>query len=253
MAAGGELFVQGNATVADNTITSEGDRYLDIDPDPTLPSRPRLLRNRTTVEIITSPNVQRVHFWSCGPKTMTAERRPTRTAVPGRSRHRQRRVHTGPSANWVLEELEIEGDDAAQHGAKLNLTDRPGFEFHGPGVHETVYVKKLKLHPYAVLNTALQMLYYEQLILVDAAGVETVWTGGLPYPETFSNGAKIVDVPLLGFSLGIVAMNDTRPRRSTSLTSGFASGCGIPWMSSPIPRPHRWRAASPAWRTPVTR
>ncbi|MCH7814197.1 MAG: hypothetical protein IID40_09275, partial [Planctomycetes bacterium] len=82
-------------------------------------------------------------------------------------------------------------------------------EFHGPGVVETLYVKDLVLHPSAVLNTALQTLYYQNLILDDGAGGQTTWAGGPPYPDPFpTNGSRIVDVPLLGFSLKIIAMED---------------------------------------------
>ena len=100
-----------------------------------------------------------------------------------------------PSANWVLETLEL------RPNARLNLTDRQGFEFHGPGVKETVYIKKVVLHPGAVLNTALQTLYYQSLVDENDTSID---------PETLPDGTgrNIVDVPLLGFSLGIIAMND---------------------------------------------
>ena len=53
------------------------------------------------------------------------------------------------------------------------------------------------LYPDAVLNTGLQRLYYQTLAYVD--------TNGQPIG---SNGAEIVDVPVLGFSLKIIAMED---------------------------------------------
>ncbi len=202
--SGGQFFVSDSAVVSDNAITSEGDRYLDLDPDFQAESRPVIRRNRIGVIIKTDEMVARGTLLELRALDYDAghPNNPLGAsgAFPAVGSHG---FTVDPSENWVLESLEI------QRGAKLNLTDRPGFEFHGVGIRETVYVEKIKLHTSAVLNTALQTLYYEQLIIVDDLGHETVYTGSLPYPIEFENSAKIVDVPLLGFSLGIIAMNDT--------------------------------------------
>jgi len=92
------------------------------------------------------------------------------------------RFDNEPANNWVLQRLELESN------ARLNLTDRRGFEFNGAGEREALYVKELVLGPDAVLNTALNTLYYEQL--------------------TMAEGSEIVDIPLLGFSLKVIHMND---------------------------------------------
>ena len=46
---GGQFFVAGTAIVQCNAITSDGDRYLDLDPDPNAASRPTILDNRFDV------------------------------------------------------------------------------------------------------------------------------------------------------------------------------------------------------------
>ena len=48
---GGEFFVSGDSMIACNNITSYGDRYLDLDPDPTDGSQPLVENNRITVII----------------------------------------------------------------------------------------------------------------------------------------------------------------------------------------------------------
>ncbi|GAF82919.1 unnamed protein product, partial [marine sediment metagenome] len=48
---GGEFFAGGTATIRCNTIVSEGDRYLDLDPDPYVLERPTIINNQITVLI----------------------------------------------------------------------------------------------------------------------------------------------------------------------------------------------------------
>ncbi len=210
--SGGEFFVEGNATIANNIITSIGDRYLDLDPDPAAAQHPTIDGNTIHVMIETSPALQqgtllelRARDYECesGGANPACASGAFPAAVTGR-------FGGDPAQNWVLESLEI------KPGAKLNLSNRAGFVFRTDTVRpETVYVKTLRLYPNAVLNTALQTLYYETLKLVlavDAEGrptEEVEWTVPPPFPSSFANGARIVDVPLLGFSLGIIAMNDT--------------------------------------------
>ncbi len=97
-----------------------------------------------------------------------------------------------------------------QEGAKLNLTNRQGFEYQGLQSQraETVYVKDLVLGPHAVLNTALQTLYYQRLL--DPDGRELTRDHDAPYAP-LANGARFEDIPLLGFSLGVIAMDDLKP------------------------------------------
>lgn len=89
----------------------------------------------------------------------------------------------GPTT-WTLSRLEL------AENAKLNLINR--FDFQAPydqgGDREVLYVKELILGPNSVLNCAYNRVYYETLSL--------------------DPSARIVNVPLLGFSLNTVDCND---------------------------------------------
>lgn len=204
---GGEFFVSGNAIIKCNNIVSEGDRYLDLDPDPYVLERPKIENNKITVIIKeaalgsqgTLLELRAKDYDFGGPSNPG----PASGAyqVPASSRG----FTEDPSENWVLEKLILEKN------SKLNLTNRQGFEFqdfNDPNM-ETVYVRELVLGPNTVLNTGLQTLYYLTLILEDSNGVEL---GRNPNDLSgpFVNGSRFEDIPLLGFSLGIIAMNDTK-------------------------------------------
>ena len=72
-------------------------------------------------------------------------------------------------------------------------------------IPEAIYVKQVKLHPNAVLNTGMQRLYYQ--MLTDENGQPLSRDPNDPFAP-MANGSRIVDVPLLGFSLKIIAMED---------------------------------------------
>jgi hypothetical protein len=201
---GGELFVEGGSTIQCNKITSDGDRYLDLDPDPTSLPHPEICNNKIEVVIKQGANLElgellelrSQDFDTGGPGNPTGES----GAYPVPPESAGFTANPDENNNWSLERLEI------QTGAKLNLTDRQGFEFHGPGTPETLYVKDVILHPNAVLNTALQTLYYNNLKLDDGNGNLTPVLGGPPYPDPMPNGGRIIDIPLLGFSLKVIRM-----------------------------------------------
>ncbi|MCH7814449.1 MAG: hypothetical protein IID40_10565 [Planctomycetes bacterium] len=125
---GGEFFVAGTTTVQCNNIVSEGDRYLDLDPDPTT-ARPTICNNTITVRIGQGVNVDRGEllelrsedFDTGGPINPAGEA----GAYPVLSDSQGFTANPEENNNWALEKLEI------LPGAKLNLTDRQGFEFHG--------------------------------------------------------------------------------------------------------------------------
>ncbi len=200
---GGQFFVSGSSTIECNTVVSEGDRYLDLDPDPSIPlaQRPVICNNRFSVIIKQGvDNTQgtvlelRSHDHDCDP-LIDSNGCPSGAFELSGGDGFDVDINT-----WVLEQLEILED------AKLNLTDRQGFEFNTNGAPETVYVKNLILHPDAVLNTALQRMYYQSIEYIDTNGQPIdVDTNGDPVED---NGSTITDVPLLGFSLGIIAMED---------------------------------------------
>lgn len=184
--SGGEFFVQDQAHIKGNTIHSVGDRYLDLDPDPDpLAGHPDIDSNTIHVEIETNPAIQqgtllelRARDYECSPTGSNPSCLPgiRQAAIPAD-------CLDDPADNWILETLEI------KPGSRLNLTNRPGFDYQpDTDTPDTVYVRHLILRENAVLNTAFQTLYYENL--------------------TMENGASVVEEPLLGFSLGIIKMND---------------------------------------------
>ena len=197
---GGEFFVGGNVQALGNHITSEGDRYLDLDPDAEN-QNPLIHDNTIDVKILPTGTPDedtllelRGLDLDCIGTDCPSGAFPAPAGSPG--------FTADPSDNWVLESLEVLGDPGGVNPGRVTLTNREGYQFQSDLTHpETVYVKTLKLHPYAVLNTALQRLYYQHLYLVDDSGAETEWTAGPPYPAEFSNHSSIIDHSILGFSL----------------------------------------------------
>ncbi len=200
---GGEFWVEGNSLIRCNYIVSEGDRYLDLDPDPNVPEDQRPTLEYNTIHVLITQGAGgergellelRAQDYDCG-----GPHNPDCTSgafqaigSPG--------FTDDPSENWVLKTLEILPD------CKLSLTNRQHFDFQlDPNHPETVYVHTLKLHPGAVLNTALQTLYYEDL--VDENDQVLVRDPNDPH-GLLANGSRIVDVPLLGFSLKVIPMED---------------------------------------------
>jgi len=173
---GGQFYVEDTASIIDNHIVSEGDRYLDLDPNPD-PNTPHPDIRDNLIEVIIksgTPVEQGTLLELRSPDEDCAD--PDHCAAgafPGGN---------GYHDKWVLQKLELEPS------AKLNLTNRQGFDFNpGLTIPDTVYVRQLILNPGSVLNVAGQRLYYQELI---------------------GDPTQIVDQPLLGFSLGIIGMND---------------------------------------------
>lgn len=199
---GGEFFVGENASIKNNNIVSEGDRYLDLDPNPDDLSNPILINNWITVIIKEGKLTNQGTLLELRAKDYDAG---TATNPNGNSGAYRVEDSIGfaedPSENWVLEKLEL------KENAKLNLTNRQGFRYQDPldPLPETVYVKDLVMWPNSVLNTALQTMYYKQL--TDPNGTELPRNPDDP-EAPLPNGARFTDIPLLGFSLGIIAMND---------------------------------------------
>ncbi|HOW71196.1 MAG TPA: right-handed parallel beta-helix repeat-containing protein [Phycisphaerae bacterium] len=184
---GGQLLVDPLASVTCNVITSEGDRYLNLDPDPVQP-RLNVSDNRYGVTIRTSPPGStgallelRMADDCTGDCPAGAIRRP---ALPG----------DPYSGDWALEKLEI------LSGGKVNLTNRQGLVFEDNSMPETLFVRTLKMHPRSVLNLGLQRLYYNKLVDGNDQPIEQ--------EDLAIMGSPITNVPLLGFSLVCIAMND---------------------------------------------
>jgi internalin A len=200
---GGEFFVSENARIKNNNIVSEGDRYLDLDPRPDDANHPTIENNRITVIIKEGKLSSQGTLLELRAKDYDAGT-PT-NPIGSSGAYLVAATSPGftedPSDNWVLERLILEPN------SKLNLTNRQGFEFQdfGEPYPETVYVKELVMGPNSVLNTALQTMYYRRLI--DPNGVELVRDPHALHAP-LANGARFADIPVLGFSLGIIAMND---------------------------------------------
>ena len=205
---GGEFFVSGNATVSDNNIESEGDRYLDLDPNPREPNRPTISNNKISVVIKQGKGIYQGTLLELRAKDYDAggSINPMRASGAYSVSSDSEGFTDNPSENWVLEKLTLKQD------AKLNLTNRQGFRYqdqNDPHM-ETVYVKELVMEPNSVLNTALQTLYYQNLLIIDSHGNE-IARNPIDMSSPFPNGAEFKDIPLLGFSLGIIAMDHNEP------------------------------------------
>ncbi len=176
-------------TISNNIIDTERDRYLDLDPDPNAPpgQRPILIDNRIFVTVRTEPRAEqgdllelRTHDDDCGPVCATGAFQLSQSSNP----------QGGFADSGALEELAITQD------ARVTLTDRAGLSFAAP---DAMYVRKLKLYPGAVLNTAHHRLYYQTLVDEN----DQPFTMPPPLP-----GRTIVDAPIPGYSLNVIGMND---------------------------------------------
>lgn len=184
---GGQVFMQPGTNLLNNVIDSLGDRYLDLDPDPEALDRVNVDGNSFRVHIQANPNG----------RGRVLEARSEDLDCTGNCDSGAFHLPTSPAygETWTLEELEVRA------GAEVTLTNRQGFVFQDPAitVPEAIYAKTVRLWPGAVLNTGLQRLYYQQL--VDEYGYPLD-------PANLHGDRKIVDEPLLGFSLTVIAMDD---------------------------------------------
>ncbi len=172
---GGQFYVEDTASIVGNHIVSEGDRYLDLDPNPDPNAAHPDIRDNL-IEVIIKPGTP------VEQGTLLELRSPDEDcADPDHCASGVFSGGNGYNDKWVLQKLELEPN------AKLNLTNRQGFDFNPSSTPDTVYVKQLILNAGSVLNVAGQRLYYQELI---------------------GDPSQIVDEPLLGFSLGIIGMND---------------------------------------------
>jgi hypothetical protein len=175
----GQFFIEDSVTISGNEIHADGDRYMDMDRS----VFDGLVEDNRIYVLITEGVGQTrgglfelrgqddlVHH-TCGPDEFLCRVGP-------------RTVPVSDPISWTLEELVLAPE------AKLNLTNRFDFQypFDSGGEQEVLYVRNLVLGEGAILNTAFNRIYYENL---DAA-------------ET----AVIKNVPLLGFSLNMIALDD---------------------------------------------
>jgi len=151
---GGEFFVAGTASIQCNVITSHGDRYLDIDPDPDAIPRPTVGDNKITVIINQGASGEQGELLELRSEDLDpAVGNGVSGAYPLIS-------SAGYSDPWTLERLEV------LPFSKVTLTNRQGFVFQNPAIStpEVLYAKEVVLHPGSILNTGLQRLFYQSLV-----------------------------------------------------------------------------------------
>ena len=185
--AGGELWLGSTAVVQCNDITTNTDEYFIFDPS--LSPRPVLLDNQVHAVVNEPTDSQEGELFELRTHDYDF------AVGGGLSGAYQVPASAGYADPFALFELEILTD------SKLNLTNRVGQVYEQPisGMPEALYVQTLRLHPGAQLNTALQRVYYQAI--VDESGVPLD-------PNNLPGGRRVADVPLLGFSLNVIRMED---------------------------------------------
>ena len=179
----GQFFIEDNVHIWLDRIVADGDRYLDLDPT-------EFDVNNIHIDFIDVNITEGIGSTQGG----LFELRGAPGLVSSVSCDPNNEFFcqvVGPETippfdpnNWTINRLELVEE------AKLNLTNR--FDFQAPydsgGEDETLYVKELILKPNSVLNTAFQHIYYETLDM--------------------DTTARVVNMPLLGFSLVNISFND---------------------------------------------
>ncbi|MHC4120303.1 MAG: choice-of-anchor Q domain-containing protein [Planctomycetota bacterium] len=173
----GQFFIEDNVQIWLERIEADGDRYLDLDPT-------EFDCNNIHVDAIDVRITEGTGGTYGG--LFEARGRELETAVypPGEFFCQIDVVPDFGPSTWTLDQLHL------APGAKVNLTNR--FDFQAPydwgGHEEVLYVKEIILGPGSVLNTAFNRVYYETLLMDPTA--------------------KVVNVPLLGFSLNNISFDD---------------------------------------------
>lgn len=179
----GQFFVDGNVSLSECDIVADGDRYLDLDPE-TFNWTDESMQNISIEVNITEGKG--------GDTGGLFELRGMNGLVPpacGEDQFicqiRADDLPVFAEASWTIDRLHL------TEGAKLNLTNRFDFQTLEDALDshdEVLYVRDLVLDPNSVLNTAFNRVYYVNLD---------------PDPT-----AQIVHVPLLGFSLNNISLDD---------------------------------------------
>ena len=190
-AARGQFFIEGTVEVIGNVIQADGDRYLDLDQSVFDGLIADNFIHVTITEGIGKTRgglleLRASDFYQRGPPD------------DGIFLHQIPRVPDFNNSSWTIDRLVL------AEGAKLNLANR--FSFNEGGIEEVMYVRELALGPDSVFNSGLQTLYYQDLVLLNAQGEEIERNPGLSH--LWANGAAYKNVPLLGFSLYNIALDD---------------------------------------------
>ncbi len=196
-AVGGSIAAESSGTVQCCVLTSFSDRFFDSDP--LAPVQPTFAGN-SFVLAVTPDNLP----------TEQGELLELRSAdfdngvgmgAPGAyqlATSAGDAMGQGYSSVWTPQQL------ALQASGRVNLINRPGLDYNAAALDDVLYVHELRLGPNSVLNYGTQRMYYRNLLLTDAIG-NVIATNP---PPPFSNGTEIVSIPLLGFSLEVIHMED---------------------------------------------
>jgi hypothetical protein len=167
----------GTCTIRNCILETDAEGYLSLHPDPA--TNPPLLQDnliRVTVDPLRTCGIQAAFLECrsldllCGPGTANDSCGSDLFDATDFSNYEQ----VFDADPWVIDELII------QSGARLNLTNRPSFDFNpGSSTPEALYVRNLVIETNAVLNTGLNAVYAENVNVV----------------------TRDEDVPVLGFSL----------------------------------------------------
>jgi len=173
----GQFYIDGNASIWLDRITSDGDRYLDLDPA-------QFDVNNIHVDVIEVGITEGVEGSHGGLFELRGTDLDNPLYDPDVFFCQMDNMPGFSPTTWTIDRLEL------VEGAKLNLTNRFDFQYpyNTDGGYEVLYVKNLILGPDSVLNTAYNRLYYENLIMAPTA--------------------QVINVPLLGFSLNNITFDD---------------------------------------------
>ncbi len=235
---GGQFYVRNNSEITCNYIVSEGDRYLDFNPDPSDQVLPIIEDN--VIDIIFKERQLSEYGTILELRAGDYTDEGIRNGFENLSgAHRLSEFPVFESCyadNWVINQMVLKSgfDNNRFMAAKVNLTNRQGFDFHHEKINDidpanrldTIYVNDLIMYPDTVLNTGLQTLYYKNLTLVDEYGCEVETNPSFSVGEEMQNGSKIEDVPMLGFSLAVIEMDDQEEFEARVRTGVSVDGDG---------------------------
>jgi hypothetical protein len=199
--AAGRLVVGPEAVITGNSIYCEGDQFMFFESE--VPDLNRISGNEITLVFNQGKGSDygmlaeaRSADVDCGSALNPA----CETGIYQAAEDLTVRFADQPANNWLLERLEV------REGARVNLVDVAS----SGSPLDAVYVRNLVLHPMSVLNLGYSKLYYENMWLVnEATGSEEPCVEPItPGSHLFTNGSRLINIPLLGFSLAIIHMDD---------------------------------------------
>jgi len=175
---GGKLISISSSEIRDCALTVRGDRYFEFDPE----EAPSVLTDSClTVQSFLPPSFgEQGRLFEARSEDVTFVPDPIDPEAYPSGAFPLPSGAPGFNSIWTVDTLEILDD------GRMDIVNEE-FYSNSP-IPEAVYVRDLVLGDNAILNTGFQRVYYETL--------------------TMGAGAQIVDIPLLGFSLGVIDFED---------------------------------------------